>query len=67
MAAESILNRKALRDFHILDRYEAGIERTMHRSLQDLKYLQSARAKNAPQARLQNELTEELTVIDRAA
>ena len=26
MAAESILNRKALRDFHILDRYEAGIE-----------------------------------------
>src|SRR5256885_10263231 len=25
MAAESILNRKALRDFHILDRYEAGI------------------------------------------
>src|SRR3954471_14114358 len=26
MAAESIVNRKALRDFHILDRYEAGIE-----------------------------------------
>src|SRR5436305_10201934 len=26
MAAESVLNRKALRDFHILDRYEAGIE-----------------------------------------
>jgi SsrA-binding protein len=26
MAAESILNRKALRDFHVLDRYEAGIE-----------------------------------------
>lgn len=26
MSAESILNRKALRDFHILDRYEAGIE-----------------------------------------
>src|ERR1041385_8261405 len=26
MAAESILNRKALRDFHILERYEAGIE-----------------------------------------
>ncbi len=26
MATESILNRKALRDFHILDRYEAGIE-----------------------------------------
>lgn len=26
MAAETILNRKALRDFHILDRYEAGIE-----------------------------------------
>ena len=26
MAAESILNRKALRDYHILDRYEAGIE-----------------------------------------
>src|SRR5438270_13763501 len=26
MPAESILNRKALRDFHILDRYEAGIE-----------------------------------------
>ena len=25
-APESILNRKALRDFHILDRYEAGIE-----------------------------------------
>lgn len=25
MAAESILNRKALRDFHILERYEAGI------------------------------------------
>jgi len=25
MATESILNRKALRDFHILDRYEAGI------------------------------------------
>ncbi len=25
-AAETILNRKALRDFHILDRYEAGIE-----------------------------------------
>ena len=26
MPAETILNRKALRDFHILDRYEAGIE-----------------------------------------
>src|SRR6516165_2373729 len=26
MATESILNRKALRDFHILDRYEAGLE-----------------------------------------
>ncbi len=26
MSAESILNRKALRDFHILERYEAGIE-----------------------------------------
>lgn len=26
MRAESILNRKALRDFHILERYEAGIE-----------------------------------------
>jgi SsrA-binding protein len=26
VAAESILNRKALRDFHILERYEAGIE-----------------------------------------
>jgi SsrA-binding protein len=26
MAAESILNRKALRDFHILERYEAGLE-----------------------------------------
>jgi SsrA-binding protein len=26
MPAESVLNRKALRDFHILDRYEAGIE-----------------------------------------
>ena len=26
MAAESIINRKALRDFHIVDRYEAGIE-----------------------------------------
>src|SRR5437764_1824057 len=26
MTAETILNRKALRDFHILDRYEAGIE-----------------------------------------
>lgn len=26
MATDSILNRKALRDFHILDRYEAGIE-----------------------------------------
>ena len=26
MAAESIINRKALRDFHVLDRYEAGIE-----------------------------------------
>jgi SsrA-binding protein len=26
MATESILNRKALRDFHILERYEAGIE-----------------------------------------
>src|SRR5947199_10600674 len=26
MSADSILNRKALRDFHILDRYEAGIE-----------------------------------------
>src|SRR5260370_5142695 len=26
MPAESILNRKALRDFHILERYEAGIE-----------------------------------------
>ena len=25
-APESIVNRKALRDFHILDRYEAGIE-----------------------------------------
>src|SRR5205085_9478302 len=25
-AAETILNRKALRDFHILERYEAGIE-----------------------------------------
>ena len=25
MAAESIVNRKALRDFHILERYEAGI------------------------------------------
>ncbi len=26
MAAESIINRKALRDYHISDRYEAGIE-----------------------------------------
>jgi SsrA-binding protein len=26
MAAETIINRKALRDFHILERYEAGIE-----------------------------------------
>jgi SsrA-binding protein len=26
MAAESINNRKAFRDYHILDRYEAGIE-----------------------------------------
>jgi len=26
MAAESIINRKALRDYRILDRYEAGIE-----------------------------------------
>src|SRR5260370_34372866 len=26
MAAESITNRKALRDYRILDRYEAGIE-----------------------------------------
>ena len=26
MATESISNRKALRDFHILERYEAGIE-----------------------------------------
>src|SRR3954470_12124327 len=26
MATESIINRKALRDYHILDRYEAGIE-----------------------------------------
>ncbi len=26
MASESIVNRKALRDFHILDRYEAGLE-----------------------------------------
>src|SRR6266516_202500 len=26
MATESIINRKALRDFHILERYEAGIE-----------------------------------------
>ena len=26
MSAETILNRKALRDFHILQRYEAGIE-----------------------------------------
>ena len=26
MPAESIVNRKALRDYHILDRYEAGIE-----------------------------------------
>ncbi|HKR53552.1 MAG TPA: SsrA-binding protein SmpB [Chthoniobacterales bacterium] len=26
MTAETILNRKALRDFHILERYEAGIE-----------------------------------------
>jgi SsrA-binding protein len=26
MPAESILNRKALRDFHILERFEAGVE-----------------------------------------
>src|SRR5262245_65542113 len=26
MAAESIINRKALRDYHIVERYEAGIE-----------------------------------------
>ena len=26
MAAETILTRKAMRDFHILERYEAGIE-----------------------------------------
>ena len=26
MAAESIINRKALRDYHIVDRYETGIE-----------------------------------------
>jgi SsrA-binding protein len=26
MAAESIINRKALRDYHILKRYEAGVE-----------------------------------------
>src|SRR5205823_1009437 len=26
MAAESIINRKAFRDYHVLERYEAGIE-----------------------------------------
>jgi SsrA-binding protein len=26
MASESIINRKALRDYHIFDRYEAGVE-----------------------------------------
>src|SRR3954470_20830102 len=26
MPAESILNRKALRDYHILERFEAGVE-----------------------------------------
>ena len=26
MPAETILNRKALRDFHILERFEAGVE-----------------------------------------
>lgn len=26
MAAETIVNRKALRDYHILERYEAGLE-----------------------------------------
>jgi SsrA-binding protein len=26
MAAETILNRKALRDFHIVERFEAGVE-----------------------------------------
>lgn len=26
MAAESVVNRKAMRDFHVLERYEAGIE-----------------------------------------
>src|SRR5881296_2823174 len=26
MTAETIINRKALRDFHILERYEAGLE-----------------------------------------
>ena len=26
MASESIINRKALRDYHIVDRYETGIE-----------------------------------------
>ena len=26
MAADSVINRKALRDFHIRERYEAGIE-----------------------------------------
>ena len=26
MPAETVLNRKALRDFHILERYEAGVE-----------------------------------------
>jgi hypothetical protein len=25
MSAESIINRKALRDFHVLERYEAGM------------------------------------------
>ena len=26
MPAETVFNRKALRDFHILERYEAGVE-----------------------------------------
>jgi hypothetical protein len=79
-APETALGRAFIRDsgettaFLKLGRYEAGIERSLGRNLQALERLQAIQKKlvrknpeSPKKAKLQNDLTEGLTVRDRAA
>jgi hypothetical protein len=79
-APETAMGRAFIRDsqgttaFLKLGRYETGIERALCRNLQALERLQAVRGKgvhkelaSAKKVKLQNDLTEGLTVTDRAA